>query len=174
MIGFLKTGTKTLRVLVTRIQKAAEKTARALHESDHEPVLLPLFELVDTANPAPVGSYDGYVFTSGNAIEILKLRGWTTPDTNCVAYCVGDETALAAKTLGFSSVSSANGNAQDLANLIGERLHCKPAKLLYFAGIRRSSDLSAALNNPSITLDLAEIYKIERVFPNRESKRSAP
>ena len=59
-----------MRVLVTRIQSAAEKTAEVLLDSGHEPVLLPIFELVDTAELIPEIPYDGYVFTSGNAVEI--------------------------------------------------------------------------------------------------------
>ncbi|MEM9330271.1 MAG: uroporphyrinogen-III synthase [Pseudomonadota bacterium] len=162
-----------MRVLVTRIRSASEKTAKTLREHGHDPVLLPMFTLVDTGDPIPNELFGGYVFTSGNALEILDRRGWFPSESDCVAYCVGDETAQSAKSFGFSKVLSADGNAQDLARLIESDLTDKPVKLLYLAGVKRSFDLQGTLERLGIMIDQTEVYRIEQVHPKAETKQVA-
>ncbi|MEM9279281.1 MAG: uroporphyrinogen-III synthase, partial [Pseudomonadota bacterium] len=82
-----------MRVLITRHKVDAAKTAESLKEQGHEPVLLPLFEVADTGNADPSTDFDGYIFTSGNAVSVLDGRGWRCSGNNAVAFCVGNKTA---------------------------------------------------------------------------------
>ena len=59
-------------------------------------------------------------------------------------FAVGQHSAQAMRAAGFADVSSADGNVNDLADLVAARM--KPgAPLLYLAGEERSGDLAGVL-----------------------------
>lgn len=149
-----------MRVLVTRAEPAASRTAEYLQENSHEAVCFPLFELRDTGMEIPPETPDGYIFTSANACEILKLRGWTPPSPETPAFCVGRRTAEAANALGFVSVFHAEGGGETLAPLIAQHYPTASVTLLYFTTHDRSYDMVGALAKDGITVKHAEIYQV--------------
>ncbi|MEM7214621.1 MAG: uroporphyrinogen-III synthase [Pseudomonadota bacterium] len=158
-----------MRVLVTRTELAADRTADALRSAGYDPVVLPLTELKDTGAKMPDQTYDGYLFTSGNALEVLSRRGWICPDTGSVAYCVGDQTAAEAKKRGFVDIRSAGGNAQDLVELIKKDRDSETRSLLYPTAVDRSLDFNKALSEFGVCVEVTEIYENRPVFPSTET-----
>lgn len=158
-----------MRVLVTRAEPAASKTAKKLKEASLEPIVFPLFAISDTQRNVTDLQYDGTIFTSSNAVSVMAKRGWRPGKTNTHAYCVGEKTANAAKKLGFKNVISADGGGRTLSKLILEQNNIQNASLLYPAPAQRAFDMSAALRSQNINVELCEIYEHQEIQPEPKS-----
>jgi uroporphyrinogen-III synthase len=144
-----------VRLLITRPQPDAERTAAALRARGHVPIVSPLFDIetLGQADPA-AGPWAGLLLTSANG-----LRGLGGPAERAVpVFAVGDRTAQAARDAGFATVHSAAGAAGDLAALIATRLK-PPARLLYLAGEDRSGDLDGTLRTRGFAVDMVVAYR---------------
>lgn len=162
-------GLEKPKILITRAEPAASRTADELSEAGFTPIKLPLFEVVDTGTEFNNEAGDACIFTSANAVEVLKLRDWRPDEKSSRAYCVGEQTAAAAQDLGFSEVISSQGTARDLAYVIVASESGLSRPLLYFAGETRAFDMSLALRQYSIDLQMVEIYRIENVYPSKDN-----
>ena len=114
----------------------ALETAARLRALGWDPVIAPLFQVkrrVMLAAPS-----QAILISSGNAVDSLP------PTWNVPLLAVGDRTAARARAAGFKDVTSADGDAQDLAALARER--CPPgAALLLATGAGQGRPLAAAL-----------------------------
>ncbi|MER9882294.1 uroporphyrinogen-III synthase [Mesorhizobium sp. M0118] len=107
------------RVLVTRPEPGASRTARRLADAGFQAILLPLTETV--ALPVDAGALAdaaaAVAVTSANAVRhapkevIAALAGLP-------CHAVGTKTAEAARAAGFLSVSEGPGNAEGLADAL--------------------------------------------------------
>ena len=148
-----------MRILLTRPQADAERTAAALRARGHEVIVAPLLhiEIVPDAELGG-GPWAAILVTSANAVRAIAghrrreaLRG--TP-----VFTVGRHTAQGMRAAGFTHVASADGNVTDLANLVAARI--KPAtRLLYLAGEERSGDLAGTLRAQDFAVDTALVYR---------------
>ena len=161
-----------MKVLITRANPAASQTAKNLEKSGHEAILVPLFEIIDTENPIPDLEYDGYIFTSKNAIEVLKTRGWKPASSNAKAFCVGKNTEQAANQLGFTNTLTASGGGAELAKLIG-LMDLKEKRLLYCSTPDRSFEMNDALTPAGISVDTVDLYQAMPVNPEVQSFQDA-
>ena len=149
-----------MRILVTRPQPGNMQTAIVLKERGHEPIMAPLLQIEILAEADPdAGPWTAILLTSANAllgVVGLKLRdGWR----DIPIFAVGDRTAKAARAQGFTDVASANGNVNDLADLVAARLK-PPARLLYLTGQERSGDLPGALRAKDFIVDVVVVYRM--------------
>lgn len=147
-----------MRLLIIRDEAGAERTALALRARGHEPIVAPLFgiEILSEVDPED-GPWDAILLTSVNA-----LRGvctWKGRWRDVPAFAVGDRTAQAMREQGFTAVTSATGDVDDLADLIVVRL-TPPARLLYLAGEERVGDLAGVLRAKNFAVDLVQVYRI--------------
>jgi uroporphyrinogen-III synthase len=148
-----------VRVLLTRPQADAERTALALRARGHEPIIAPLLELEILSDAAlGAGPWTAILVTSANAVR--AIAGHTRRDElrGVAVFTVGERSAKAMRDCGFTDVASAGGNVTDLANLVAGRLP-PAARLLYLAGEERSGDLAGALRNQDFTVDTALVYR---------------
>jgi uroporphyrinogen-III synthase len=150
-----------MRVALFRAQDDGERTADRLRALGHEPVLAPVIEIVPTGATIPRAAFDGYVFTSGRAIEALRpdqhveLRGWP-------CFCVGTRTAAVASKAGLADIRVGSGDAEDLAALIGATLPLG-ARLLFLAGRDRKDTIERQLGGSGYRVDVAEVYEAKPV-----------
>jgi uroporphyrinogen-III synthase len=147
-----------VRLLIIRDDAGAERTALALRARGHEPIVAPLFgiEILSEVEPGD-GPWDAILLTSVNA-----LRGvctWKGRWRDLPAFAVGDRTAQAMREQGFTAVTSAAGDVNDLADLIVARL-TPPARLLYLAGEERVGDLAGVLRAKNFAVDLVQVYRV--------------
>lgn len=147
-----------MRLLITRDEAGAERTAVALRARGHEPIVAPLFgiEILSEVEPED-GPWDAILLTSVNA-----LRGvctWKGRWRDVPAFAVGDRTAQAMREQGFTAVTSAAGDVNDLADLIVARI-TPPARLLYLAGEERVGDLAGVLRAKNFAVDLVQVYRV--------------
>jgi uroporphyrinogen-III synthase len=161
-----------MRLLVTRPEPDAERTAAALRGLGHAVLVAPLLH-IETVERADLGSeqgslrFAGVVMTSANAARAIARHPSHAVLTPLPVFAVGRQTAEAARHVGFADVVSADGDADDLSHLIGARLR-RGASLLYLAGEDRSADLTGDLALQGIEVQIAVVYRAVPVsaFPS--------
>jgi uroporphyrinogen-III synthase len=162
-----------VRILVTRPQPGSMQTAAALKERGHEPITAPLLQIEILRQVDPdAGPWTAILMTSANAIR--GTAHWVPRDAARALpiFAVGGRTAKAARDQGFTDVTSASGNVEDLANLVATRLS-PPARLLYLSGEERSGDLAGALRAKNFIVDVVAVYRVVAVHTLPEPAASA-
>lgn len=156
-----------MRLLVTRPQPAAEATARRLEAMGHQPRLLPLAQaehLPDTARIALGNPHTAIALTSAEAVRALARLGTDLgPYKAGPCFCVGEATARAARTLGFTSIHTAEGTGKSLAELIAATLDASELPLLYLAGSPRSAGFETTLRQLQIEAVTVECYRMHPI-----------
>lgn len=145
---------------MTRPQPGSAQTAAALKERGHEPITAPLFQIEILSEVDPdAGPWTAILLTSANAMrgiaDLARRDRWRATPT----FAVGDRTAQAARSHGFTDVTSATGNVNDLVNLVAARIS-PPARLLYLCGEERSGDLAGALRAKNFIVDVVAVYRM--------------
>jgi uroporphyrinogen-III synthase len=149
----------TVRLLVTRPDPDAERTAAALRARGHAVVLAPLLRIEALAD-AEVGGgpFAAVLVTSANAAPAIVRHERFAQLRELPVFAVGERTAHTMRAAGFADVTSANGDVADLARLVAARLQPE-APLLYLAGADRSGDLAGALTARGFVVRIAAIYR---------------
>ena len=97
--------------------------------------------------------FKGIIFTSSNAIKFLDTK---LLDKNIKCFCVGNATELFAKEKGFQNIFSAEGNVNNLKEIILQNFKSSEGKLLYISGETITFELDKFL--------ISEGLKVERVI----------
>tara|TARA_B100001093_G_scaffold115502_1_gene107882 strand:- start:611 stop:1309 length:699 start_codon:yes stop_codon:yes gene_type:complete len=100
--------------------------------------------------------FKGIIFTSANAVKFLDVK---KIDKKILCFCVGNITESKARKAGFLNVIAAEGNVQNLKELILQNFNQNDGKIIYVSGETISVDLDQQL--------LKEGYKIKRVVNYR-------
>ena len=98
-------------------------------------------------------SFKGIIFSSSNAIKFLDTK---LLDKNIKCFCVGNATELLAKEKGFQNIFSAEGNVNNLKEIILQNFKSSEGKLLYISGETITFELDKFL--------ISEGLKVERVI----------
>lgn len=153
-----------MRVVVTRPQTDAERTAAAVRAKGHDVLVAPLMRV------EPIGvnlssGWGGVIITSANAPGALATSAREAL-RKLPVYAVGQRSAEAARQVGFANVMSAGGDVRDLVQLIAERLGDAKAPLLYLAGEDRAADLIGDLAVHGIAAEMRVVYRaVTAPFP---------
>jgi len=162
-----------MRLLVTRPEPDATRTAERLRERGHHVIVAPLLRVAEIGNvPLGEGPFAGLVLTSTNAIRALEGHPRRPELLALPVFTVGHRTAAAARAAGFADVMSADGNAAGLIRLLMMRLSAG-ATLLYVAGEDRAADLAGALSDVGIAVHTVVVYRADMVAQLPETARIA-
>jgi uroporphyrinogen-III synthase len=149
-----------VRLLLTRPETDAQRTAAALRTLGHEAIVAPLLQIAILANTGiGPGLWAAILITSANAARAIATH--TTAVTQFHAlpvFTVGQRSAQAMAAAGFADVSSADGGVAELAHLVAARV-APGASLLYLAGEDRSGDLAGDLGARGFAVQTAVIYR---------------
>ena len=96
--------------------------------------------------------FKGIIFTSSNAIKFFDIK---PIDKKIICFCVGSATEKKARSCGFQNVLSADGNVNNLKELILQNYNSSNGKLLYVSGEIISNDLDQQL--------ISEGYNVKRI-----------
>jgi uroporphyrinogen-III synthase len=147
-----------MRVLVTRPEPGASRTAERLAAAGYQPVLLPLTTIDPLpASPLPPAVFDAVAVTSANALRHASTDVLSTT-RHLPCFTVGAETARIAREVGFAKVESAEGDAPALAGLIATKLP-RGSRLLYLCGRLRRPTFEAALAEAGFRVIAIETYE---------------
>jgi len=100
--------------------------------------------------------FRGIIFTSSNAIKFLDIKNI---DKKTICFCVGSATEKKARSVGFQNIFAADGNVDNLKELILQNFNSSEGKLIYISGETVSSNLDQDL--------ISNDYVIERVINYR-------
>jgi uroporphyrinogen-III synthase len=150
-----------MRLLVTRPDPDNARTAAALRARGHDVVLAPLLRIATIAAPFGAGPWGGVVLTSANAARALAAHPRCAELTALPAFVVGHRTGEAARAAGFLTVTSADGDADDLVRLLRQRAGA--VRLVYLAGADQATGLAAALDAGGIKVDTVVVYRAAAV-----------
>ena len=129
-----------MRLLVTRPEPDATRSADALRARGHQVLVAPLLQTQAIAENLG-GPFAAVLMTSANAARAIAAHPRATELTRLAALTVGVRSAEAARSAGFIDVVSADGA---LAIWCGSRRKRFPGgRLLYLAGEDRAGDLPA-------------------------------
>ncbi|RWD59632.1 MAG: uroporphyrinogen-III synthase [Mesorhizobium sp.] len=120
-----------IRVLVTRPEPGASRTARRLEAQGFQPILLPLTETAALPVETSVFPAAAVAVTSANAVRHAPAN-LVAALAALPCHAVGKRTAEACRTAGFTSVSEGSGDAEALAGAIADRLAGKD--MIYLCG----------------------------------------
>lgn len=155
-----------MRVVVTRPQADADRTASALRGRGHEVLVAPLMRVEPIAADLS-GQWGAIVITSANAPGVLAGNPARAALIKLPLFAVGHRSADAARLAGFADVTSAGGDVRDLVQLIVERHADAKAPLLYLAGEDRAADLIGELSVHGIAAEMRVVYRaVTASFPD--------
>jgi uroporphyrinogen-III synthase len=153
-----------MRVVVTRPENSARRTAERLQDLGHQPVLLPLTKAIHHPGAAAVAlavPHAALAVTSGEAVRVLSLLGERlTPYLGQTLYAVGGTTAKAAEESGFRNIRPGAGTGAELAELIASYASTFDAPFLYLAGKPRSPKFEDGLRTNDVPFVTAEVYEM--------------
>jgi uroporphyrinogen-III synthase len=154
-----------MRIVITRPQPAAERTAAALAARGHDVWEVPLMR-VEPIEADLSGTWGAVIVTSANASGAVAGNSAFATLLNLPVYAVGRRSAEAAQQAGFADVTSAGGDVPDLVQLVAERHADASAPLLYLAGEDRAADLVSELAAHGVTAEMRVVYRAVTVpFP---------
>jgi uroporphyrinogen-III synthase len=149
----------TVRLLLTRPEPDAQRTAAALRAHGHDVIVAPLLRIAPVADaPIGTGPWAAILITSPNAAHAVAAHARATEWRALPVFAVGRRSADAMAAAGFAEVTSADGNVSDLAQLVTARLQ-PAARLLYLVGEDRSGDLAGDLRERGFAVEAAVIYR---------------
>src|SRR5947199_4816114 len=147
-----------MRLLVTRPEPDATRTAQALRQRGHEVLVSPLLS-VQTIDADFAGPYGAVLMSSANAARAIAVHRRSAELHRLPAYTVGSRTADAVRDAGFTNVESADGALADLIQLVATRFAGNQTPLLYLAGEDRAGDLAGELAARGVMVDTVVIYR---------------
>ena len=146
-----------MHILLTRPLEDCLDMILKFKNLGHRVSHLPLLKIESIKhNPIDFSEFKSIIFTSANAIKFLDTK---KIDKNIYCFCVGNATEKKAKKEGFQNIFVAEGNVNNLKELIFKNLNPIDGKIIYLSGELLSSDLDKELEQ--------EGYKLKRVINYR-------
>ncbi len=157
-----------MRVLVTRAEPEAARTAAALAARGAIPIVAPLFTAEAIAVEIDTAGLAGLLVTSPRTPRFLPPEVVRALN-NRPAYAVGDRTAAVLRERGFTDVRSASGDVDALARRVAET--GARGTFLHAGGEDRAGDLAVALEHHGVRVRTAIVYRMAAVLAWPEAAR---
>ena len=146
-----------MHILFTRPLEDCHEMILKFKSLGHEVSHLPLINIEGLKyEPLNYSEFRGIIFTSTNAVKFIDIKNI---DKKIACFCVGSATEKKARSSGFQNVFAADGNVNNLKELILQNFNFSQGKLLYISGEVISSNLDQDL--------ISNGYTIERVINYR-------
>ena len=146
-----------MHILLTRPLEDSHEMILKFQSLGHEVSHLPLIAIEGLKYEfLNYSDFKGVIFTSSNAIKFLDIKK-IDKKINC--FCVGSATEKKARSFGFQNVFAADGNINNLKELILLNFNPSDGKLLYVSGEIISSNLDQQL--------ISNGYNIKRIINYR-------
>lgn len=163
-----------MRILVTRPEAEAARTAALVVASGHEPVLAPMLEVVIASDARlDLAGVQAVALSSGNAVRALAELDACASLRTLPTFTVGAATAKQARAHGFNRVTSAAGDGAALIAEIAARLRPEGGAVLWPTGRDRAVDLAGVLGQRGFSVRTVEVYRTEAAGHLPEAAREA-
>ena len=146
-----------MHILLTRPLEDCSEMILKFRSLGHQVSHLPLIN-IEPLNYEEIkfSDYKGIIFTSANAVKFLDFKDI---DKNLLCFCVGSSTEKKARSVGFQNVISAEGNVNNLKELVLQNFNSKDGKLIYVSGETISFDLDHELSKQGYGIKRIINYK---------------
>ena len=143
-----------MHILLTRPLEDSHEMILRFQSLGHKVSHIPLIN-IESKNYESINfsDYNGIIFTSANAIKFINSK---LIDKKISCFCVGSSTEKKAKSVGFQNIFCADGNVNNLKELILLNFNSSDGKLLYVSGEIISNDLDQQL--------ISEGYNVKRII----------
>ena len=143
-----------MHILLTRPLDDCSEMILKFQSLGHQVSHLPLLS-VNQVNYGEINfsDYKGIILTSANAVKFLDLKNI---EKKLPCFCVGSATERKVRSFGFQNVIAAEGNVENLKELILQNFDQKDGNLIYVSGEIISVDLDQQL--------IKEGYNIKRII----------
>ena len=146
-----------MHILLTRPLEDCYEIILKFQSLGHDVSHLPLIAIESLKYESlNYSDFKGIIFTSSNAIKFLNTKN-IDKKINC--FCVGNLTEKKARSIGFQNVFAAEGNVDNLKELILQNVNSSDGQFLYVSGEIISSNLDRQL--------VSEGYNIKRIINYR-------
>ena len=146
-----------MHILFTRPLEDCHEMILKFQSLGHEISHLPLINIEGLKyEPLNYSEFKATIFTSANAIKFLDIKNI---DKKIKCFCVGSVTEKKARSVGFQNIFAAEGNVNNLKELILQNFNSSEGKLIYISGEVVFSNLDSDL--------ISNGYSIERVINYR-------
>ena len=142
-----------MHILLTRPLNDSKELILRFTSLGHKVSHLPVINVVGVQYTEPdYKQFKGIIFTSANAIKNLNT---SKIEKNIQCFCVGSSTEKIAKQSGFQNIFCAEGNANNLKEIILRNFDKNSGSLIYISGELISYNLDKNL--------ISEGYSITRI-----------
>ena len=149
-----------MHILFTRPLEDCHEMILKFQSLGHEISHLPLINIEGLKYEVlNYSEFKGIIFTSSNAIKFLDIKNI---DKKLKCFCVGDATEKKARSVGFQNVFAAEGNVNNLKELILQNFKPSEGKLIYISGEIISSNLDKEL--------ILDGYNVKRIINYRANE----
>ena len=150
-----------MHILFTRPLEDCHEMILKFQSLGHEISHLPLINIEGLKYEVPnYSEFKGIIFTSSNAIKFLDIKNI---DKKLKCFCVGNATEKKARSAGFQNVFAAEGNVNNLKELILQNFKPSEGKLIYISGEIISSDLDKELISIGYTIERLINYRANAI-----------
>ena len=143
-----------MHILLTRPLEDSHEMILRFQSLGHKVSHIPLIN-IESKNYESINfsDYNGIIFTSTNAIKFINSK---LIDKKISCFCVGSSTEKKAKSVGFQNIFCADGNVNNLKEVILQNFDKRSGNLLYVSGEIISSNLDKDL--------ISEGYIVKRII----------
>ena len=146
-----------MHILLTRPLEDCSEMILKFQSLGNKVSHLPLLKIEKVKYEEPnLLEFKGIIFTSANAVKHFNVK---KIDKKISCFCVGNATEKKARGVGFQNVITAEGNVENLRELILQNFDQNDGKMIYVSGETISIDLDQQLKR--------EGYKIDRIISYR-------
>ena len=150
-----------MHILLTRPLEDCHEMILKFQSLGHEISHLPLINIERLKyEPLNYSEFKGIIFTSSNAIKFLDKKNI---DKKTACFCVGSATEKKARSNGFQNVFAADGNVNNLKELILQNFNSSEGKLLYVSGEIISRNLDRELISNGYTIERVINYRVNPI-----------
>tara|TARA_B100001250_G_scaffold265194_1_gene228683 strand:- start:953 stop:1651 length:699 start_codon:yes stop_codon:yes gene_type:complete len=143
-----------MHILLTRPLEDSKELILKFTSLGHKVSHLPVIKIEKVQYDEPeYNKFKGIIFTSSNSIKNLNT---SKIDKNINCFCVGSSTEKIAKQIGFQKIFCAEGNVNNLKEIILQNFDPKIGSLVYVSGEIISVNLDEDL--------ISEGYVVKRII----------
>ena len=155
-----------MHILLTRPLDDSRDLILRFTSLGHKVSHLPVINVLPVQYQEPdYSQFKGIIFTSANAIKNLNT---SKIEKNIQCFCVGNSTEVLAKQSGFQNIFCAEGNVNNLKEIILQNFDKKNGSLIYISGELISSNLDKDLISEGYSVTRVINYSVKPIDTIRE------
>ena len=155
-----------MHILLTRPFEDSKDLIVRFTSLGHKVSHLPVISVEPVRYDEPdYSQFKGIIFTSANAIKNLNT---SKIDKNIECFCVGSSTEKIAKQSGFQNIFCAEGNVNNLKEIILQNFDKKSGSIIYISGELISNNIDKDLITEGYSVTRLINYTIEPIQEIRE------